>query len=251
LAARLWVDVEDLFEYARRNKRPSGIQRLAFEIYQAMEARYAGTGVVQFVRHDAKRNSFRTIPWYELVRLFETLTESGTEQSAGLQQGILPHPPVRQLVRKWVHRLLPASLRPAVIDVVLAQVSASRAWGRLAEAVWRGARRGIARLVRYLGHRTNNQQSEASLSSMARDGSFDECATQGDILLVLGSPWSHPDYADLVRRQRDRGLLLALLVYDLIPIRRPEWCDRGLVRLKRVAAVRLCIRDLSGHRSRC
>ena len=48
---------------------------------------------------------------------------------------------------------------------------------------------------------------------------------------MLGSPWSHPDYARLVQRQRVRGLRFALLVYDLIPIRRPEWCDRGLVRL--------------------
>jgi glycosyltransferase involved in cell wall biosynthesis len=53
----------------------------------------------------------------------------------------------------------------------------------------------------------------------------------GDTLLVLGSPWSHPDYAGLIRAQRARGLRVALLVYDLIPIRRPEWCDRGLVRL--------------------
>jgi glycosyltransferase involved in cell wall biosynthesis len=30
-----------------------------------------------------------------------------------------------------------------------------------------------------------------------------------------------------------RGLRFALLVYDLIPLRRPEWCERGLVRLFR------------------
>ena len=50
---------------------------------------------------------------------------------------------------------------------------------------------------------------------------------------MLGAPWSHPDYAGLVRIQRERGLRFALLVYDLIPILRPEWCDRGLVRLFR------------------
>ena len=30
----LWFDVEDLFVYAATTKRPSGIQRLAFEIYR-------------------------------------------------------------------------------------------------------------------------------------------------------------------------------------------------------------------------
>src|SRR5262249_41187833 len=36
-----------------------------------------------------------------------------------------------------------------------------------------------------------------------------------------------------IRPQRTRGLKFGLLVYDLIPIRRPEWCDRGLVRVFR------------------
>ena len=39
----------------------------------------------------------------------------------------------------------------------------------------------------------------------------------------------------MVRMQRDRGLRFALLVYDLIPIRRPEWCERDLVRLFRAS----------------
>ena len=63
MAGRLWIDVEDLFEYARSNRRPSGIQRLAFEIYQTMQARYGDTGLVQFVRHDIRHNSFRAVPW--------------------------------------------------------------------------------------------------------------------------------------------------------------------------------------------
>lgn len=62
---------------------------------------------------------------------------------------------------------------------------------------------------------------------------FGEASSAGDILLVLGSPWSHPNYAQLMRAQRLRGLRFALLVYDLIPLRRPEWFDRGLVRVFR------------------
>jgi glycosyltransferase involved in cell wall biosynthesis len=53
------------------------------------------------------------------------------------------------------------------------------------------------------------------------------------VLLALGSPWSHPDYAALVAAQRARGLEFALLVYDVIPLRRPEWFDRGLIRIFR------------------
>lgn len=51
---------------------------------------------------------------------------------------------------------------------------------------------------------------------------------------MLGSASSHPDYAGLIRAYREqRGLRFVLLVYDLIPLRRPEWCDRGLVRMFR------------------
>ena len=47
----LWVDVEDLFEYATENARPSGIQRLAFEIYRALHIAPGGKAAIAFVRH--------------------------------------------------------------------------------------------------------------------------------------------------------------------------------------------------------
>jgi hypothetical protein len=75
LPIRLWIDVEDLFEYARGNKRPSGIQRLAFEIYRAMHLRIGDTGLAQFIRHAVPRNSFRTVPWNEVADLFGMLTD--------------------------------------------------------------------------------------------------------------------------------------------------------------------------------
>ena len=63
---------------------------------------------------------------------------------------------------------------------------------------------------------------------------FADEVRRGDILLSLGSPWSHPDYGDLLRRHREKhGMRVGVLIYDLIPLRRPEWCDRGLVRLFR------------------
>jgi glycosyltransferase involved in cell wall biosynthesis len=226
---RLWVDVEDLFEYARGNPRPSGIQRLAFEIYRTMHARFDGTGLAQFVRHDPVSNSFRVVPWPDVAALFERLTDPEMVPSTGVQGGISPHPPARRLVRRWVYRLPPA-LRLAVIDVLLAQTEALRAWGRLAATLWRGARQAIRQLM-VPPRPARDRLASHSESAAAVDVAFADCATAGDVLLALGSAWSHPDYALLVQRQRERGLRFALLVYDLIPIRRPEWCERGLVRL--------------------
>lgn len=232
MAARLWIDVEDLFEYVRSNRRPSGIQRLAFEIYQTMQARYGDTGLVQFVRHDIRHNSFRAVPWREVTALFERLTEHEAAPPIRLERGISPHPPARQLIRKLVHRLTP-SLRPALVDAALTLSEALRAWGRLAGEVRHGARSRLRRLTVRIRHMAMGRRP--GRAGAQEPVSFAECATSGDVVLALGAPWSHPDYPAMVRMQRDRGLRFALLVYDLIPIRRPEWCERDLVRLFRAS----------------
>jgi hypothetical protein len=44
--------------------------------------------------------------------------------------------------------------------------------------------------------------------------------------VALGSPWITPDYGSYIERAvREKGLRFALLVYDIIPLRRPEWVD--------------------------
>lgn len=55
-----------------------------------------------------------------------------------------------------------------------------------------------------------------------------------DVLIVLGSPWFNAGYAALVDRlRRESGIRFAILVHDIVPLRRPEWCDRELVRVFR------------------
>ena len=61
--ARLWVDLEDLFEYAAHNARPSGIQRLQLELCHALAMLDPLGDSVRFVRHDRFRQSFYTVPW--------------------------------------------------------------------------------------------------------------------------------------------------------------------------------------------
>ncbi len=234
MPAKLWIDVEDLFEYARINPRPSGIQRLAFEIFTALQNRPGAYDYVRFVRHDTPRKTFHVVPWADVVGLFAGLTETQPETpQVALPGAILPHAPARQFMRKLVHRL-PPSLRAHVIAVMLTQSSALRAWGGLIDALARGVLIRLARPFRML--RAAEPKPEPVIEPPpipeCRDA-FERDSAPGDILLALGSPWSHPDYAQLIRPQRARGLKFGLLVYDLIPIRRPEWCDRGLVRLFR------------------
>lgn len=254
MTPRLWIDVEDLFEYARGNPRPSGIQRLAFEIYRALHQRPDAAEIVRFVRHQPVRNTFRIVPWQQVEDLFVGLVMSEAEPplQPGVQKNgrygeprdkgpIRPDPATRQFARKVVHRLPPV-LRSHVIHAILTQMAAFRAWGGLvafaARATWMGTARALglsrAAVKPPLGDDPPEPVSTtANHDAEEADDTFTRVSAPGDILLVLGSPWSHPDYASLISGQRKRGLKFALLVYDLIPLRRPEWCDRNLVRLFR------------------
>jgi len=55
-------------------------------------------------------------------------------------------------------------------------------------------------------------------------------ARAGDCLLVLGAPWEISGHAALVAECKRRfGMSALLLLYDLIPVRHPEWCTQTAV----------------------
>jgi glycosyltransferase involved in cell wall biosynthesis len=227
--------VEDLFEYARAHRRPSGIQRLAFEIYRALHQRDAGAGRVQFVRHAPVSNGFRVVAWAELAALFATLTDGAVATAA-------PDPSrgeggaARAFARTLVQRL-PTSLRPAVVDVLLTGAAAGSAIRMLLLALLRASGLSRGGGVGAAGGVPRPPPSGVAWSTAPPGGQpvrFATAADAGDVVLVFGAPWSHPGYARLIRGLRDRhGLRVAMLVYDLIPLRRPEWFDGRLVPLFR------------------
>ena len=267
----LWIDVEDLFEYARGHQRPSGIQRVAFEISRTLHARHGDAGRVRFLRHDPAHGGFREVAWPRVAAMFSLLTEpeSGLLRDRAVARlppgGIKPHSGPRQFARQLVHRL-PASLRFHVTNVLLTQENAFRAWMGLWDALARGIVRTPHRLRRRFHARrvmaapapvpaaTDGWEADGSRTTApaadkpaadrptadrpTADGSMAAgpaarravSLTPGDTLLVLGAPWSHPNYPALIRRQPP-GFRFALLVHDIVPLRRPEWCDQGTIRL--------------------
>jgi glycosyltransferase involved in cell wall biosynthesis len=225
---RLWLDVEDLFEYVQTNyRRPSGVQRLAFESYRELHARYADTGMLCFVRHSFDGKGFRIVPWSEIVGLFTGLTTGDAPPAShSASEPTLPRLPGRHFVRKMAYRL-PPSLRVQIVDTLATQGAALRSWGRLISALAHEVRGMPFKLWR----RLNKPKAGKVHSPLAADCNFTDLAAAGDILLMLGSIWGHPDYAGLIRSQcKARGLRFGVLVYDLVPLRHPEWCDRLIVR---------------------
>jgi glycosyltransferase involved in cell wall biosynthesis len=230
----VWIDVEDLFEYAKVNSRPSGIQRLAFEVYTALQNRYGSSGRIHFVRHHPVQNTFVVVSWEVVESLFRQLIAfDQTPQSTRMQTDFIPpHSRGRQAVRRLVYRI-PSRARTPLIQFVVLQSQAAAAVVAFVRALW-GYLPDIWR--RFFSRRTEPAQDGAFMASgpISDGDTLTRAARPGDVLMVLGSPWFHPDYGSLVERLRAKqGIRLVLLVYDIIPLRRPEWCDRGLVRIFR------------------
>jgi hypothetical protein len=57
----IWFDVEDLINFFQTASRPTGIQRLSFEIYRAAWALGGTTEGLKFCRRGAGRGSYRVI----------------------------------------------------------------------------------------------------------------------------------------------------------------------------------------------
>jgi len=228
VTVRLWIDVEDLFEYSRANyRRPTGIQRVAFEVYRELQARYGNTGQICFVQHSLTGNGFQVVAWPEVAALFAGLAADDTAPRPRATDGpLFVNLPARQFIRRLAYRLSP-SLRTTIADALVTQGRALRTWGRLASTL----ARAVVRTPFRLSQRLHAPATNRSAGGLPIGAMFAELAAPGDIMLLLSATLSHPDYGGLVSRQcKANGLRFALLFYDLIPVRRPEWCDRVVVR---------------------
>ncbi len=242
----VWIDVEDLFEFAAYNPRPSGIQRMAFEICCAIQQLEGSGGRINFIRHDQVNFTFVTVSWSSVEALFTHLAQGvplpHTHPARATMSGTQgPHSEsaLRRTARKAAYRM-PLELRRRVFTTARLQATALRALTDLASFTLRGAIRQATNLPQRLRQRLNagSISPRSTLPQTVVGGSinrqFTRDAQPGDIILLLGAPWSSPSYAQMIEAARaEFGIEFAVLVYDLIPIRRPEWCDRGLVRLFR------------------
>lgn len=157
----LWVDVGDLMGYSGVFRRPSGVQRVVFELCQALAA--CEGRAIGFVRHGDR--GFERVAWAAIAAMFDALADN-----------VAPPLPTTT----WRLQL--------------------QALG----ALWAIPRSFLP----------------------GKDTSSKAAMQRGDMLLVAGAGWSDPDHVAQVEHARARhGLTVALLVYDIIPVLRPEWFD--------------------------
>ena len=243
---RIWVDVEDLFQYAGYNARPSGIQRIEFELCRSLALMPEARDRVGFVRHAATQNSFYAIPFAEIDALHARLTGAPPGVSGAVTarrarpsdvagnpalSAAAPRPtglPPRGLgvaARRLAYRM-PLDVRAPLVTLFKAQRDSVRAAASLTAAA--AGRISLRRPP--ASPASGGQPGSGQVADGLTVAAFDSSTVAGDVLLVLGSPWFHPFYADMVARARDTwGMRVALLIYDIIPLLRPEWCDENLV----------------------
>ena len=218
----LWVDVEDFFLYFEGNPRPSGIQRLVFETFKVLPQRArlaAADPRIAFVRHTTDSALLTEVTFAEIAAVFEgkaTATAQGTQQGTARVQ---PSPPkvheglIRPLRRWLLDRIwkMPPEISAVLLRAGVLQMAALRQFRQLRRPK-----------VQHL--------PEATPAEPPVDGTAGLAVRPGDILLILGAPWAGPAYGTFLQQVRGRyPLEAALLLYDLIPLRRPEWCAADLV----------------------
>lgn len=207
----LWLDVEDLFWYARNFSRPSGIQRLSFELYAALAAR--GGDQVRFLR-GGPHGTREIVSWAEVRAAYERLT-LGTRVSDRAGGQSTPSW-IRSAPAQWVKHRLPPEALPAAARAVHSQAAVFRELGVVASTL----KKQIAK-VRTAGGGADSVSADTS-------GDFLRHAQPGDVFVALGAPWASPDSELVLQKTKRLGLRFALLIYDLIPVMRPEFCVTGL-----------------------
>ena len=213
MAGTIWIDVEDLLQHALRFRRPSGIQRLTFELCGALQ--HECPDRVRFVRQDRLRGGFVTVDWGEVVVRFARSTAAAPDTAAPPLRR--PHP-----ARAWLRRRLervPAEARVPLVAGLRAQLTA------LVEIA--ASLRAALRLLR-------RRRPVAAGWPPAGGVPLDGLARPGDVLANFGAPWFGSAHPALLRDARTRlGLRVALLIHDIIPLRRPEWCEPAMTALFR------------------
>ncbi len=174
------MDVGDLFNYAGLFKRPSGIQRVVYELGHALAQLSPGKERIGFLRHGSD-GRFVAVPWRDIAAMFACLTEEVTSRSE-LAPPITPLGiAIRLQVQAWQGLLaVPQSIRPD-------------RWSR---------------------------------PESGRDAKITVGIQPGDTLLIAGAGWSDPGHAArVIALRKAQQIRVALLVHDIIPLRRPEWFD--------------------------
>ncbi|MFT8718814.1 glycosyltransferase family 4 protein [Acetobacter sp.] len=201
MPAKLFINVTDLLEYLRQHNRPSGIQRVVFELGQALHL--AAPDRVRFVCCVGGAKDFETVSWTDIASGFAYVTDQ--------------RPPVRKTDALRTVTPIPVGPVSLFLAMVRSQADVFRQFGKLGTL-----------LVRHVF--THQSVSEKTFPTQEEGQPLTALLQPGDMFFVPGAPWATEDYAETVRWLRDQHrATFSLLIHDMFPVTNPEWCDRSVI----------------------
>jgi glycosyltransferase involved in cell wall biosynthesis len=208
----LWLDVDDLFYFAERSARPTGIQRLTGEVYCALAEQAPDR--VRFVVHAERPGLFKLVDWQVVHDTYRRMTSGeaarppappSTAEAAPDIAAPAGSPSLMARLRRW---MFPAPV--AMPGSPAAPHSGARAEPSPVSPA--PAQPG--------------PQTEPAPPPRVED--LRDVGRAGDVLCALGAPWHDGSYAGRVTELTQRtGMRFAMLVHDLIPLVRPEYFELG------------------------
>jgi len=219
----VWLDLEDLVRYFHHDSRPTGIQRLTFEVCRELWRLGGAQGEIKFCRHGNTASRFRTVHFPALEA--GILTASAAAQSAAPVAHAAPEAPLPRLrqanslimrVAHSGHRFPPHIRRPlGIIGRAIVQIL--DALPDLARAAKAEITPGNAQRIQIGGQQFELEGEDVVFHA-------------GDWLVTLGAPWETPYSEDVFELLRARDVRLAALAHDLIPELFPEWAVKANVK---------------------
>lgn len=232
----IWVDVDDLIGHFYAGNRPSGIQRLSFDIASALIE--TGGGSVRACRHGPGESGFTELDWTDCrAKLHEAMHHvqvADADEAAVSAAGemVAAPSPIRRAARG-----LPLDLRMPIAMIyhaernagvglrhaVIAQVHAARALRSLVVNAWRWVRprRAAPTIIPPVSGPETQDAAIVEPAPVVVDRAVPFAA--GDVLLSTGATWQFPYYSARIDRIRAMGVRFAPFAHDMVPLLFPEW----------------------------
>jgi glycosyltransferase involved in cell wall biosynthesis len=215
---REYFDISDLVSYARANRTVSGIQRVQVRVLERLAAN--GGESHGSTSRDAQRCLFATGGMRPLraCHVAELFGTGGYEAGRFLSQLGIDRPTdafTRRELTEHLARYRKGSATRALSKIRLQLL------GRVAPAATR-ARMGLP-------PRTGSSATSWCAAKRIRT-SWNWRLQPADTLVLIGTNWNVSRIESLARRHAERGGRVIQVVYDLIPLRHPEYCIDSLAR---------------------
>jgi len=223
----IWYDVSDLTTWTLPHL--TGIQRTTVGILNGLVAEGVAPRLVRF---DADAGVFVPIALVELpaavVAHLPWADAHGRSRPAGPVQADQPPPkPPRRRIR-WNARGVLFGTSPAAADLRTAFREFKGASRQLRKKLtrWLRVRCRETTPMPVITTRTGSRTVPQPLPAPTDGGPFQS----GDVLLSLGASWPIPGHAEASAAIRRRGVTVLRMIYDLIPVIKPQWVDEQTVR---------------------